>query len=116
MHSISNLAPSDYETPPFPSLYWPYPPSSGVGSYLYYSHDIWRFTLLWTLIMFAVFYLAAAALAVCTHLWKGPSSWKYLWIIPLVYAAVAGVEALLAGSIVGSMYGGFQMISCYKEG
>jgi Putative transmembrane protein 170 len=39
------------------------------------------------------------------QLGKGPAGWKYIWIIPLAYAAVAGIEALLAGSIVGIMYG-----------
>ena len=28
---------------------------------------------------------------------------KVLWIVPVVYAAVAGVEAVLAGSVVGLM-------------
>jgi hypothetical protein len=55
------------------------------------------------LIIYAVFHLVAAAFAVCMQLGKGKSAWKYVWIIPLVYALVAGIEALLAGSIVGLM-------------
>ena len=29
--------------------------------------------------------------------------YKMLWIVPVVYAVVAGVEAVLAGSVVGLM-------------
>jgi hypothetical protein len=93
----------DYVTPPFPSLYWPYRAAPGVAKYLYYSYDIWRYTLLWTLIVFAVFHLVAASFAICMQLGKGKSAWKYVWIIPIVYASVAGIEALLAGSFVGLM-------------
>jgi hypothetical protein len=32
------------------------------------------------------------------------SNWKYLWLVPIGYVVVAGVEALVAGSIVGVMY------------
>jgi hypothetical protein len=99
----TNPAPLNYTTPPFPSLYWPYKPAPGVANHLYSWHDIWRYTLLWTLIVYAVFHLVAAVFAVCMQLGKGKSAWKYVWIIPLVYAAVAGIEALLAGSIVGLM-------------
>jgi hypothetical protein len=38
------------------------------------------------------------------QLGKGKSAWKFVWIIPLVYFAVAGLEALLAGSFVGLLY------------
>jgi hypothetical protein len=99
---ISDPPPLDYTTPPFPGLYWPlFAP--GVPNYLYNSTDIWRFTLLWTLIIYALFHLAAAALAVCTQLRRGKSALKYVWIIPIVYALIAGIEALLAGSFVGLM-------------
>lgn len=106
MHStrVEDPAPLDYATPPFPSLYWPYKAKPGVANYLYYTHDIWRYTLLWTLILFAVFHAAVAAFAVLMQLGKGEKAWQYVWVIPLVYAFVAGVEALLAGSFVGLMY------------
>lgn len=100
---ISNPAPLDYAAPPFPSLYWPYKAKPGVANYLYYSRDIWRFTLLWTLIIFAVFHLTAAAFAICMQLGKGKAAWRYVWLIPIIYALVAGIEALLAGSFVGLM-------------
>jgi hypothetical protein len=34
------------------------------------------------------------------HGWK-KSSWKYLWAVPIIYLVMAGLEAVLAGSIVG---------------
>lgn len=100
---ISSSAPLGYATPPFPSLYWPYKAKPGVANYLYYAHDIWRHTLLWTLLIFGVFHLAVAAFAVLMQLGKGKKAWQYVWAIPLLYILVAGVEALLAGSIVGLM-------------
>lgn len=53
--------------------------------------------------MFGVFHLVAASFAVCMQLGKRKSAWKYVWIIPIVYAAVAGIEAMLAGTFVGLM-------------
>jgi len=100
-----NPAPLDYATPPFPSLYWPYHSKPGVANYLYYSNDIWRFTLLWTLIIYAAFHSAVAVYAMVMQLGKGRSGLKYVWVIPLVYAAIAGIEALLAGSFVGLILG-----------
>jgi hypothetical protein len=100
---LDNIAPLDYSTPPFPALYWPYKAKPGVANYLYYAHDIWRYTLLWTLIVFAVFHGAVAAFAILMQVGKGKRAWQNVWIIPLIYALVAGVEALLAGSFVGLM-------------
>ncbi|ELR06898.1 hypothetical protein VC83_05903 [Pseudogymnoascus destructans] len=102
---ISDPAPLDYETPPFPSLYWPLNARPGVASYLYYTKDIWRFTLIWTLIFYAAFHIATAALAVCMQVGKGKSAFKWVWSIPIAYAVIAGIEAMLAGSIVGLILG-----------
>ncbi|KAF5871475.1 uncharacterized protein Bfra_007993 [Botrytis fragariae] len=102
---IDNPAPLDYSTPPFPSLYWPLHAKPGVPNYLYYAHDIWRFTLLWTLIMYGITHIAAAACAVVMQSGKGKNAWQYAWIIPLVYALVGGITALLAGSLVGLILG-----------
>lgn len=101
---IDNPAPLDYSTPPFPSLYWPLHAKPGVPNYLYYAHDIWRYTLLWTLIVYGITHIAVAAWAVAMQLGKGKNAWQYAWIIPLVYALIAGIEALLAGSLVGLMW------------
>lgn len=53
--------------------------------------------------MFAVVHLVVAFYAVLMQIGKGKSAWQYVWIIPLVYAIVAGIEAILAGSFVGLM-------------
>ena len=51
--------------------------------------------------IFAVFHLVVAAWAVAMQLGKNKKAWKYVWIIPLVYALLAGIEGLMAGSFVG---------------
>ena len=87
----------------FPALYWPYKAKPGVANYLYYSNDAWRFTLIWTLLLFASFHAVVAIYAILMQVGKGKSAWQYVWIIPLAYAFVAGIEAVLAGSIIGLM-------------
>ena len=91
--------PPEYTTPPFPSLYPPHHILSDDAKYLYHSSDIWRFTLFWTLLVYGAFHLAASAYAMVIQ-WK---NWKFIWVIPVVYIIVAGIEAVLAGSVVGLM-------------
>ncbi|KAK0623042.1 hypothetical protein B0T14DRAFT_564445 [Immersiella caudata] len=95
-------APPGYTTPPFPSLHMP--PQDPKWS-LYAVSDIWRFTLLWTLIFFGLFHLGAAGIALLMQAGKRRSNWKYLWLVPLVYALIAGIEAVIAGSVVGVIVG-----------
>jgi hypothetical protein len=59
--------------------------------------DIWRFTVFWTLIFFAVFYGAAGTWACVVH--RGKFT-KTIWI-PLVYLLLGLVQALLSGTVVG---------------
>lgn len=99
MQRISTTAPLDYVTPSFPSLYWPFPVKGAQSVYLYYTHDIWRFTLLWTLIFFAAVHFAVCSLAVVIQ----RRSWKVIWVMPVVYAIIGGIEAIIAGSIVGGL-------------
>ncbi|KAJ5605996.1 hypothetical protein N7510_008777 [Penicillium lagena] len=96
-----NRVPINYQTPNFPSLYYPLPGHFKHAHYLYYTTDIWRFTLYWTLIFYAATHLTVAAYAVLVHC----RNWNIIWIVPLVYSIVAGVEGLLAGSIVGLIIG-----------
>lgn len=100
---LRNTAPLEYSVPGFPSLYWPYRAKPGVANYLYYANDAWRFTLLWTLILFASFHAVVATYAILMQLGKGKRAWQYVWIIPLAYAFVAGIEAVIAGSVIGLM-------------
>lgn len=53
--------------------------------------------------MFGVFHMTVAGFAILMQLGKGKRAWRFVWIIPLVYAALAGIEAVLAGSFVGLM-------------
>ena len=95
----SNRIPINYQTPSFPSLYDPLPAHHKQAYYLYYTRDIWRFTLYWTLIFYAATHLTVAGCVSLTHC----RNWSVIWLVPLVYSFIAGLEGLLAGSIVGLM-------------
>ncbi|KAI4110412.1 MAG: hypothetical protein LQ339_001277 [Xanthoria mediterranea] len=99
--------PGHYETPHFPALYWPIGVLPGEPQYLYTVQDAWRFTLFWTLIVFELCHLAASSYALLVQ-WR---NWKVmLGVVPL-YSVLAGVEALMAGSVVGLLLG-----AVYKAG
>ena len=87
-------APDGSVTPPFPGLGIP-------DSALLTIHDAWYFTLIWTVIVYEAFHLAASAYA----LFVQRNNLNFVWIVPVVFAAVAGIEALLAGSVVGLILG-----------
>lgn len=99
MSNNSSIIPGSYRTPAFPSLYSLIPGALDEPKYLYYTKDIWRFTLFWTIIYFEGFHLAASGYAVIVQ----RRNWKAMWIVPVLYMIVAGVEAVLAGSVVGLM-------------
>jgi hypothetical protein len=71
---------------------------------LYELDEMWKFTLFWTLILYGLFHLGAVGVAVMMQGGKRMSSWKYMWLVPLVYALIAGFEALIAGTLVGFMW------------
>lgn len=125
-HAISanttTPVPRSYHAPPFPSLYWLIgPPRLVHPAYLFHLKDIWRFTLFWTIIVYEAAHLLAAFYAVAVVWWgsrsdrvkggmgrknRGRKVWgkiSGMWAVPIVYGVVAGVEAVLAGSIVGLM-------------
>jgi hypothetical protein len=93
----SNRVPINYQVPPFPSLYDIFPTDQGKAQYLYYIQDIWRFTLFWTLIFYAVTHLAVAVWAVFMQC----RNWKTCWVVPVIYAVIGSLEALITGSIIG---------------
>ena len=124
----TTVVPENYTTPPFPSLYWLIGPDNLVKPrYLYHVRDVWRFNLFWTIIIFEAVHLLAGTYAVVIVWWGGKvrlkdhgkedregkdkkeggeESWKklkVLWMVPVVYGVVAGVEAVMAGSVVGLM-------------
>lgn len=106
--TVGNNIPVGYTVPSFPSLHFPNANNNAFHlSFLYYTSDIWRFTVLWTLIFYGAFHFCAASLAVIMHR-------KFViggtWIL-LAYGLVAGIEALISGSITGLMIG-----AIYKAG
>lgn len=90
--------PANYTVPRFPSLFWP---PQDFPYTLQYIGDIWRFTFLWTIIIYAIFHLGATGIALVMQVGKTRSNWKYMWVVPIVYGVVAGFQAMFAGSVVG---------------
>ncbi|KAI0010183.1 hypothetical protein F4779DRAFT_616916 [Xylariaceae sp. FL0662B] len=103
--------PADYHSPSFPSLCWP---PERTECALFSVWDSWRYTLLWTLILYGIFHIGSLGIALLMYGGKRRSVWKYLLAIPILYALVAGVEALFAGSLVGLVYAVFSphIIDC----
>lgn len=60
---------------------------------------MWRFTLYWTLIFVGGVHLAAAGYA-CIMQYQ---NWKIIWIVPIIYAVIGGIEAVIAGNVVGGL-------------
>ena len=60
---------------------------------------MWRFTLYWTLICIVAVHMVAAGYA-CIIQYR---NWKTIWVAPLIYLIVGGIEALIAGNVVGGL-------------
>ncbi|KHN99673.1 Transmembrane protein 170 [Metarhizium album ARSEF 1941] len=104
--------PRNYRTPPFPSLnvhtLQDHTPNRTYT--LYRISDAWKFTVLWTLITYIFFHLVAVSVAFFSHGFN-KGSWRFLWAVPIIYLLIAGLEAVIAGSIVGLVLG-----AVYKAG
>jgi len=111
--------PDNYTTPSFPSLYNPHAEffrgadtnSSTIipGTYyLYYSGDIWRFTLYWTLLCYGVTFLLTGTWAFVVFSKK---SVTLAALIPLGFVLVAACFATIGASIVG-----FVLAAVYSVG
>lgn len=96
---VDSAVPLGYTTPPFPSLYWPLPAGATQSFYLYRPDDIFRFTVYWTLLLVGGIHFITALWA-CIVQWR---NWKLIWIALPVFSIVGGVEALVAGAIVGGL-------------
>ncbi|KAI7760392.1 hypothetical protein LZL87_008482 [Fusarium oxysporum] len=57
--------------------------------------------------------MGAVLIAMFTHGWK-KSSWRYLWAVPVIYLVIAGLEAVMAGSIVGLVLGAVYSAGYYE--
>ncbi|KAF2634798.1 hypothetical protein P280DRAFT_554324 [Massarina eburnea CBS 473.64] len=106
----SSAAPAGYVTPEFPSLYWPLPLHGTQRFYLYNPNDIWRYTMLWSVMFFGAIHFTAAAWA-CVVQWR---NWKFIWITPVVYLVVGGLEGFIAGSVVGGLLGGVYQAGYFR--
>ncbi|VEU20953.1 DEKNAAC101841 [Brettanomyces naardenensis] len=75
----NNEAPIGYVTPEFPSLHWPLGASKMKynRAFLYYTEDVWKFCVFWSLIMMIGFYMAATVIAILTH-YRGTSYNLYM--------------------------------------
>ena len=128
-----NQQPLSYVTPTFPSLYWPFDTDPGTPQYLYSLLDIWRFTLYWTFVTIPAAHLVVSFWAVLMQFSTAYQRQRFLaspkgllltaknrkllgekplqdcvtwvWLIPCVYLIIGGLEALMAGSLVGLVLG-----------
>lgn len=96
---VVSEAPLSYVPPPFPSLYWPFPVGGTQEYWLYDALSMWRFTLLWTIISVTGVHLVAASYAVMMQRRK----WKTVWLVPVLYCMVGGIESVIAGNVIGGL-------------
>lgn len=47
----------------------------------------------------------------CIVQWR---NWKLVWIAPIVYAFIGGLEAVIAGSVVGGLLGAVYQAGYFK--
>ncbi|CAK7897677.1 hypothetical protein CAAN1_15S01816 [[Candida] anglica] len=118
---ISSLnVPIGYATPPFPSLYWPLGPEKAnfQASFLYYSADMWRFIVWWSMLTFGGLYLITGTLAGLIQLRNRYRQCKIdktsileaLGIV-VFYVFVGLFQGFVGGCIVGLLLSGI-----YKAG
>lgn len=102
---VGSNVPVGYTVPKFPSVYPIYSKEYEV-SYLYYTYDIWRFTLFWTLIIYVPVHLASAVIGVTMQR-------RFLsgLVIIAFYLAMSGIQAFVSGTIAGLM-----LAAVYKSG
>ncbi|CAG8547801.1 6183_t:CDS:2 [Ambispora leptoticha] len=81
-------------TDSWPSLFWP--PFSERYILNLESSDVWRFTVIWTLIFYASIYGAAG-------LWAWAVFYRSRWsfMLPIIFVVVALLMGLVGGTIVG---------------
>lgn len=96
------------EAPPWPSLYWPFGPNfnplsliADIPHSLYYMKDIWRFTVLWSLIFAIAVYFPAGIWAYMMFLKSHTFKWYMLVLVPLIFVVAGGLSSFIIGSIVG---------------
>ncbi|CDS05291.1 hypothetical protein LRAMOSA07820 [Lichtheimia ramosa] len=94
--------------PPWPSLYWPFSPDfvplnliADVPHSLFYLNDIWRYTVLWSIIFALVVYLPAGMWAFITLAKTKTFRWYILMIVPFIFVLGGSLASFVTGSIIG---------------
>lgn len=114
---ISSLnVPIGYTTPPFPSLFWPLGKTEPLyaQSVLYYSFDVWQFTVIWFIIIFVGVYSVAGSIAVLTYVTKKDFNLRHIFNIVPIAGTFFGT-GLLSGFVCGSIVG-LIVLAVYKAG
>ncbi|ONH67299.1 hypothetical protein BON22_3006 [Cyberlindnera fabianii] len=75
-------------------------------SYLYYTYDVWRFTVFWSLIFFIGFYAAVGIWASFIH-----RKFSKGLMMVVFYVILGGVQALISGTVLGLV-----IAAIYKAG
>ncbi|KAG2217824.1 hypothetical protein INT45_005425 [Circinella minor] len=94
--------------PPWPSLYWPFGPEfelvnliADVPHSLYYLQDIWRYTMVWSVLFALAVYLPAGIWAFVTFAKAKTLHWYTLIMIPILFVVGGSLASFLIGSIIG---------------
>lgn len=102
--------PIGYTTPSFPLLYWPLGATESSYSrlVLYYTNDVWTFTVVWFVILFLSFYAVAGAISCVNFAIQGHKKGVPLEkiLMKMIFLGgtfiVSGVlTAFISGTIVG---------------
>ncbi|KAI8370420.1 uncharacterized protein BYT42DRAFT_582332 [Radiomyces spectabilis] len=94
--------------PHWPALYWPFGPDfdplnliADIPHSLYYISDIWRFTMIWSVIFSLVVYLPAGIWAFITLAKSRTLQWYILMLVPFIFVFAGSLASFVIGSIMG---------------
>ncbi|KAI8097213.1 uncharacterized protein BX664DRAFT_325823 [Halteromyces radiatus] len=104
-----NRVPLEYRSSPsWPALYWPFGPGfdpiyqvRDIPHTLYYLNDIWKFTMIWSVLLSLVVYIPAGLLAFSTLAKSRTLPWYILILIPFIFAFGGALASFIIGGIVG---------------
>lgn len=118
--SLLNV-PIGYLVPPFPSLYWPLGPerSSFEALYLYYTFDMWKFMVYWSIIMFGGLYFVTSLLAAAIQLrnqYKVHSKLDKMSVSTAIFIVLSYVLLGLTHGFAGGAIVGLIVLSIYRTG
>ncbi|KAI7872986.1 hypothetical protein BDF14DRAFT_1716332 [Spinellus fusiger] len=95
------------EAPAWPALYWPFTQGfdpldivADIHHSIYYL-NIWRFTMIWSVLFSLIVYLPAGLWAFATLAKSRTFSWNILLWIPIVFVITGSIASFVVGSILG---------------